>query len=236
MPQKTDIRTLPVPSDLRLPDRQAEVVEQKVYVSASWWQDHLDSRGLPGGPLQVQHDARGTFLTRADVWAHATDVQRDEAGALRLLWHALAWGVGRSNTRNEGRRFDAVAADPGRAAALLQQAAARSRMQPEDAYAVLHPGGPGAIKQLGPAFGSKYLYFAGGGAPDHPSLILDARVATSLHQAGWASLPTIGGWHASAYGRYTELMARWSKQLSTAQQSVTGDMLEFALFNKSSRP
>jgi len=31
-------------------------------------------------------------------------------------------------------------------------------------------------------------------------------------------------------------MARWSKQLFTAQQSVTGDMLEFALFNKSSRP
>jgi hypothetical protein len=52
---------------------------------------------------------------------------------------------------------------------------------------------------------------AGGGGPDHPSLILDARVATSLHQAGWASLPTSGGWHASAYGRYTELMARWSK-------------------------
>lgn len=149
----------------------------------------------------MQHDERGTLLTRADVWAHATDVQRDEAGALRLLWHALAWGVGRRNTRNEGRRFDAVAADPGRAAALLQQAAALSRTQPEDAYAVLHPSGPGAIKQLGPAFGSKYLYFAGGGAPDHPSLILDARVATSLHQAGWASLPTIGRWHASAYSQ-----------------------------------
>ncbi len=118
MPRKTDIRTLPVPSDLRLPDRQAEVVE------------------------------------------------------------------------------------------------------------------PGAIKQLGPAFGSKYLYFAGGGARDHPSLILDARVA---RPAGRHFPQSVDGTHWRT-AVYTELMAQWSKQLSTAQQPVTGDMLEFALFDKSSRP
>ena len=206
-----------------------------MYVSVDWWQGELDSRRLPGGPLQVRRDTRGTFLTRSDVWGHASEFTRDHVGALRLLWHALAWGVGLNSLRNEGRRLDAVAADPSRAAGLLQQAAALSRTQPEDAYAVLHPRGSGVIKQLGPAFGTKCLYFAGGGAPDHASLILDARVATTLRRAGWTSLPN-GGWLPSAYRRYTDLMARWSKELSTKGAPVTGDMLEFALFEQSRRP
>lgn len=184
--------------------------------------------------MQVQHDARGTFLNRADVWAHAADAQQDDASALRLLWHALAWGVGLDSLRNEGRRLDAIAADPHRAARLLQEAAALSLTQLEPAYAVLHPRGAGLIKQPGPAFGTKYLYFAGGGAPNHPSLILDARVATTLKQAGWTSLPT-GGWLASTYRRYSDLMARWCAELSTLNAPCTGDMLEFALFHKSRR-
>ncbi len=229
----TDISTLAVPAGLSLPDREADVVEQRVYVSDSWWQAHLDSRGLPGGPLQTQRDANGSFLTRSAVWAHAADVQHDDAGALRLLWHVLAWGAGLRSVRNESRRLDAVAADPARAAALLQQAAALALTQPEQAYAVLYPRGQGVITRLGPAFGTKYLYFAGGGAPGHRSLILDARVATSLHEAGWTSLPR-AGWLASAYLRYIDLMARWSAEVSTAEKQVTGDMLEFALFRHSS--
>lgn len=62
------------------------------------------------------------------------------------------------------------------------------------------------VAWLGPAFFSKYLFFAGGGAAGHPSLILDARVASALrYRCRWESLHPGGPWLAVTYARYCTL-------------------------------
>ncbi|RFZ63006.1 hypothetical protein DE4576_04945 [Mycobacterium marinum] len=82
---------------------------------------------------------------------------------------------------------------------------------------------------LGPAFFTKYLYFAGGGQPQHPCAILDANVALALQKTcGWTSLP-LKGWLASAYQRYATLLQMWVDEHSRR------DTLERWLFEEGKR-
>ncbi|MBC2590391.1 hypothetical protein NPA35_00670 [Rhodococcus aetherivorans] len=125
----------------------------------------------------------------------------------------------------------AAAADADRYAEALTTAAGLSRTDPEKTYALLYPGNRTLIPFLGPAFFTKFLYFAGAGAPTQPSLILDSRVATALHRAGWTSLGTRGGWPAQTYRRYTALLARWADEYALEQQGSGTDVLERWLFD-----
>jgi hypothetical protein len=116
----------------------------------------------------------------------------------------------------------AVAAGPDAAGKLLRRAAELSRTDAAAAYEVLYPRRRSAIKGLGPSFGTKFLYFAGGGDPGHPSLILDSYVAAALHGHGWTSLRG-GGWPAWTCQRYCDLLSRWAAPLSIAgDRSSTG--------------
>ena len=227
---RTDTHTLPLPAALSVGHREVDISAHRINVSSRWWQNHLDSRGLPGGPLPVQRDGAKEFLTRADVWSRADRLKRDE-DVLSLLWHALAWGAGTRGVRNDERRMDAIAAGRGRAVTLLRQAALLSHTSPEQAYQMLHPGGKGAISQLGPAFGTKFLYFAGGGRPEHPCLILDKRVATALAANGWLTLGAKGGWYPGTYGEYCTLARRWAGEQQQVQGApVAADQVEKWLF------
>jgi hypothetical protein len=76
---------------------------------------------------------------------------------------------------------------------------------------------------LGPAFGTKFLYFVGGGA-----LILDKLVADALKRvASIAISPT--RWDESAYARYLEVVGRWADGLR-----VEPDVVEQVLFTAES--
>ncbi|WP_424307558.1 hypothetical protein [Gordonia sp. (in: high G+C Gram-positive bacteria)] len=101
-----------------------------------------------------------------------------------------------------------------------------ARRDPLAAYSLLRPGRRNAIRYLGPAFFTKFLYFAGGGDPHHRSLILDSRVASTLRTHGWDSLRAGGNRPAATYSRYTELIARWSSELG-----CRGDVIEMWLFD-----
>ncbi len=98
---------------------------------------------------------------------------------------------------------------------------------------MLYPRHRGAIPQLGPAFFTKYLYFAGGGDPNHPCTILDINVARALHETcGWTSLPIEGGWHADTYERYCNLLGMWVEQ----HDGITRrDLIEKWLFEEGKR-
>lgn len=75
------------------------------------------------------------------------------------------------------------------------------------AYELMRPHHRTEIRSLGPSFFTKFLYFAGGGAPDHPCLILDGVVATTLHDhCGWPSLHRSGPWSPEIYGQYCNLL------------------------------
>lgn len=112
---------------------------------------------------------------------------------------------------------------------LLTEAAGLSRTEPEAAYRLLN----GQIKNIGPAFFTKYLYFAGAGDPEHPSLILDARVAAALRDhCGWDSLRIGGAWPPDTYGRYCSLLQRWARELTASGKKVHAEHLEFRLFTR----
>ncbi|WP_120285293.1 hypothetical protein [Rhodococcus rhodochrous] len=102
----------------------------------------------------------------------------------------------------------------------------------QSAYDTLYPRGAPAIAHLGPAFFTKYLYFSGAGAPDHPSLILDSRVAATLVDIGWTSLHPETGWPAETYERYCSLLARWAQEAG----NVRLDLFERWLFDNSGNP
>lgn len=132
--------------------------------------------------------------------------------ALRLLWHVLAWGSG-SKLRLNRRRLDGISKDP---AAALRHAARLSRTDPEAAYQHLAHGADTHLPYLGPAFFTKYLYFAGAGTCDRPSVILDSRVAHALSsRCGWASLSSGGNWPALTYQGYCALLALGTRRERT---------------------
>ncbi|WP_396835443.1 hypothetical protein [Mycobacterium sp. ITM-2016-00316] len=124
------------------------------------------------------------------------------------------------NATNKAR-IASIAADPYSAAALLQEGARLSRTDPRAAYNLLRPNNKTAIGDLGPAFFTKYLYFAGGGRADHRSYILDRNVAASLNRTcGWETLPIDKAWLASAYERYALLMDRWVNEHRLSRHDV----------------
>lgn len=233
---RTDTTVLALPADCRRwlsttgTDRRHAVIEQAIPVDLQWWDDSVATFGVPGGPLQREGVGVGRIeLSRGQVFAAAADLS-EPAAVWRLLWLSMAWGTG-SRRRQVHRRMRAAAADPHRYVEALTSAAELSRTDPEKTYALLYPGNRTLIPFLGPAFFTKFLYFAGAGAPTHPSLILDSRVATALHRAGWTSLGTRGGWPAQTYRRYTALLARWADEYALEQQGSGTDVLERWLFD-----
>lgn len=231
----TDPDSSPLPAGLlqhlrRTP--RSTVMAQWIDIPAAWWNGHLAARALPGGPVEA--DEGTTVLTRAAVFALAAQAREEPVPALRLLWHSLAWGAGH-RLRLCDKRLDAVAAmGPDTAGALLVAAARLAVTDARGAYQRLNPGGRPAIAYLGPAFSTKFLYFAGGGTPDHPCSILDSRVTFALHHNGWDSLPPHSTkWPPATYERYLQFARRWATLAKDElSRTVAYDEIEYWLFGR----
>jgi hypothetical protein len=166
------------------------------------------------------------------------DATEDEV--LSLFWHVLAWGTGQSQRGNVTRIQSFVdASDRVRNVALLKDAAAFARNgDAAAAYRTLIRRGGGQIRGLGPAFFTKFLYFASEGTNGTRCLILDARVAGSLRRAGWLSLPWSErsgfnyNWYTATYASYCELVGRWAaEETARLNGKVWPDEIERALFD-----
>ena len=112
----------------------------------------------------------------------------------------------------------------------VKAAAELSESSPADAFDALYPRGRSLISGVGPAFFTKFLYFAGAGAANP---LLDPgqpRRAAALNQSGRTSLSTRGPWPADTYARYCTLLSRWAGQLDPAPQRT--DLFERWLFDQ----
>ena len=110
--------------------------------------------------------------------------------------------------------------------------AVREGRSPQSCYEVLLTDrGRGRIRWLGPAFATKYLYFATGLHRPPACVILDAVVARNLRSlTAWPASPTYGWWPAT-YGRYCHLVTRWARDASSPEHPVWSDQIEKALFD-----
>lgn len=192
-------------------------------IGPEWW-------AAPARLIEIRFPAGDGRLTRAVLFERADTLNsRSDAELLDFLWHVLAWGSGTSRRMNDVRI--ASAREPA-AIALLRKAFDSARTgKPREAYATLIRTGGGKIAGLGPAFFTKFLYFAAGATPDGVRpLILDARVARGLDAAGWKLAPGATdrfsyNWYTDTYADYCDLLARWAKETG-----VRADVIERALF------
>lgn len=161
--------------------RQETVHQHAVTVNVSWWNHRTEP--LRGGPVVASGQTAGRHpITRADLFQLGEEAVHDDSGtgAVRLLWHALAWGTGTKH-RNNKRRIRSVL-DDDEAPTVLYEAARASRTDPSAAFSILRQRRKNYFTWLGPNFFTKFLYFAGGGDPAHPSLIVDQFVRASLYR------------------------------------------------------
>lgn len=203
-----------------------------------WWHENL----LPEFTARLRVDlgdasSSPAQLRRRDVMAiarEALSTDSDDEAILTLLWYVLAWGS-RTTRRHNRRRIDAFRNMEQRKVRtqLLRKAAADAAAgDVAAAYGTLIRKGGGVVPGLGPAFFTKLLYFAGAGAVEHRAAILDARVARTLLQLGWASLPDGWfNWYTATYVSYCDLLACWARELEAERRGPVGiDEIEIVLF------
>ncbi|MFI7547640.1 hypothetical protein [Actinoplanes sp. NPDC049599] len=232
----TNVDDLPLPEDWRRPGRlgRAAMLDTPILVDIGWWNAQLVDLGLPGGPIIGIREGRKAADDRADISRRemlALDPNLPDA-TLRRLWYALAWGTG-TKPRLGRKRLEWVAARMPTVREALESAASEAHQLPKVAYATLFPHDRRtAVKYLGPAFFTKFLYFSPGATASKQAPILDTRVARRLQtHHGWNSLRTGGRWPAGTYDRYCRLLTRWAQEATTYQdREVWPDELEQWLF------
>lgn len=232
----------------RLGNRQQFVVEHGFppdVVGARWW-----GQRVPAEQSVETSDLHGhERLTRGDLFALGREASASNASGdavLKLLWNTLAWGTGKSQRGNTSRLRSITDESLGRQRVELLKRAATSAAEgnPRDAYSALIRKGGGVIPGLGPAFFTKFLYFASEDVPVADTsktrcLILDARVAGNLAAAGWTDMPRVRGqysynWYTDTYVSYCQLLDRWAREESERHAStIWPDEIERALFEGS---
>lgn len=225
----------PLPDDIfaKLPGSSA-VLNHAVSVDSDRWNCALTARGLP--PAQGKLGGAGrTSVTRQEVF-DLGDQARTVENAFQLFYYSLAWGLGTRAPRLH-QRLDGLNAHQEKAGQLLVTAwtLVQNGVPVREAYGTLTTDhGAGRIPWFGPAFSTKFLYFAQGSAADPQHVILDQVVSKNLSSDVWPQAPT-AGWWPETYGRYCALLGRWADQASKrfdGARHVRADEVEITVFRR----
>lgn len=152
----------------------------------------------------------------------------DGQSILEAFVVAMIWGHGRSGYG--AWRTARVLNNCPDASARLLAAHELARRSPIDAYSAMGYQHACNLKYLGPAFGTKFIFFAAA-SNGHRAAILDAltaewvrRFTDGLTQFSPAS------WRPTEYRRYLELMEDWSAQIGEPVSTI-----EWLMFADSAR-
>jgi len=107
---------------------------------------------------------------------------------------------------------------------LQAAAGAAAAGRPVEAYTNLGDNGTARLPYLGPAFGTKFLYFCSS-TGGRPALILDRLVARWLRENVGLVLNEVR-WSVSTYASYLKTMFGWADELA-----VAADELEACIFS-----
>jgi hypothetical protein len=163
-------------------------------------------------------------LSRPAVRRACLGAGRSPARAEEAFLTVMAWGYGRVGY-GPFRARRVLDTTPG-AGALFQAAASKlAHGSLVQAYELLGDRGLPRVARLGPAFGTKYLYFCSPtGRP--PALILDRLVALWLRRNTDLAVNE-ARWSVRTYGRYLATMFSWAEDLDLAP-----DELEACVFSE----
>lgn len=215
------------PFDQPPPDRDRDVLRQRFGFDSDRWRVGLPDPGLwPPALDDCPQGRRWPLVDRAAVFtaARAAAESGDGGDALRALVTIFVWGCG-TRAREVTRRLRVFADTPADQVAdrLLHALQVQDVDGPIEAYRALASGD--RVRGLGPAYYTKWLYFAGYGrvvGPRQP-LIFDSRVAASLTRlTGDRWDPT----QTAHYERYLDVTHAWADQWGAAD----ADVVEVALF------
>ncbi len=224
-----------LPDDIlaQLPGASA-VMSHAVSVDSDRWERVLTSRGLP----LAQGKLAGTghiSVTRKEVFDFGDRIPTVE-NAFQLFYYSLAWGLGTRAPRLH-QRLDGLAANQEKAGQLLVSAwtLVQEGAPIREAYGTLATDrGAGRIPWFGPAFSTKFLYFAQGNTINPRHVILDQVVSRNLRRDAWPQAPT-AGWWPETYERYCGLLERWADQASERlddSRPIRADEIELTLFRR----
>lgn len=155
---------------------RSTLLEHAVRIDSRWWAKELSASGFSEVAKAFTNDR----LSRQDLFDKVPGTD-DIYVNIEFAAKVLAWGSGMKN-RNNRRRIRSLA-DPLNQK-LLIEAIAASKRGDKKAFELFQANGRNTIPYLGPAFFTKIMYFAGGGAKEHPLLIVDQRVLRTLRNRG----------------------------------------------------
>ena len=163
-------------------------------------------------------------LSRSEVRDTVRRLPNDEAGAVAAFVACMAWGYGRTGYgRSRTMKVLESSGDAPRKLAKARAIASRGGLRAAfDAYQYL--AGEGRLDHLGPAFGTKFIYFH-----NADGLILDKLTAEWYQRASGIDLkPT--QWNPSKYREYLAFMGGWADSFG-----LRPDELEEVAFSQISR-
>lgn len=156
-------------------------------------------------------------LDRAALRSLCRGAATDERSAKRAIFAVMAWGHGSNG--NGPYRAGPVLSARGTPERLRLVAGTLSTDGTLAAYRRLADGGDCRLKGLGPAFGTKYLYFCQPEGQSPTALIHDRLVSEWL--LGHAGLALSSEqWSVRTYGAYLDQMEAWADDLGCSPDDV----------------
>jgi hypothetical protein len=186
-------------------------------------------------PLAVEFKTRGS-ISRRDLFALTQQVRDGQGSWTHLLINTFGWGWGGTSLGPSRLARVLESNDPQTIENNLAKAVATlATSGAVAAYWDLNNSSRYYLKHLGPAFFTKFLYFAAEESPRTAPrpLILDKIVAGRVNALiGRRGRLATGGWTTRDYAFYLALMDRLAKHLNArdATDSWTTDAVELGIF------
>jgi len=155
-------------------------------------------------------------ISRRDVQYRAQQASRGECQAVEAFLISMVWGYGPTGY-GPWRTSRVLNENHDAAQRLLRTANAESMENEERSY--IHLAKESRLTFLGPAFGTKYLYFISKRPPIELPLILDAVVSRALLELAGVAI-SAKTWNPSAYQNYLALLRGWAAEISVSPPDV----------------
>lgn len=216
----------------RLPG-STPLLDQGFQFRSAWWTRRVTDATVSGWLDELPEEPGGRAYRRITRGEMLSTADGTDGWQSRALLSGYVWGTGTMGFLVGRRARTFRDTNPADLQKQLETAVHALRTDgPAVAYSKMNRGGAAAIKHLGPAFFTKFLYIADAsrvGCEDG-ALIMDRFVVKALnHLFGWSE-PTYG-WAPARYPEWLDIATTQAALAATELgRPVRRDEIEFAYF------